>query len=58
MDLNAAKDFAHMARVNAEVAAFTRKVMTEPGPKFEPQPSSRNESWRPHVDEFGVKVRR
>jgi len=59
MDLNAARSFAEMDRVNAEVREFTRKIMLEPGPKFEPQPSSQNEPWRGFIDANGeIRQRR
>ena len=36
---------AQMERVNSDYATVHR-IMTEPGPRWEPQPSTGNESWR------------
>jgi hypothetical protein len=41
MDQRAAADFAHMAKINSD-RTLEYKIMTEPGPRFEPQPSQRN----------------
>jgi hypothetical protein len=42
MDLNAARDFAAMDKINSD-RSLEYKLMTEPGPKFEPQPSDRSQ---------------
>jgi hypothetical protein len=41
MDQRAAADFAAMDRINND-RALEHKIMTERGPRFEPQPSQRN----------------
>jgi hypothetical protein len=41
MDERAAADFAAMDKINSD-RTIEYKIMTEPGPRFEPQPSQRN----------------
>jgi hypothetical protein len=38
-----------MDEVNARAAAAAAKIMSAPGPRHEPQPSSGNEPWRGFV---------
>ena len=40
-----------MARVNSDYATVHR-IMTEPGPRWEPQPSLGREPWRGHTRRF------
>ena len=49
MDLNAKRDFDRLDQINAKAAEATARIMTEPGPKHEPQPSSGTEYWRAWV---------
>jgi hypothetical protein len=41
MDQRAAADFAAMDKINND-RSIERRIMTERGPRFEPQPSERN----------------
>ena len=53
MDERAAKDFAHLDEVNARAKAAAFKIMTEGGPRHEPQPSSGTEPWRGFIGPDG-----
>ncbi|HJZ98565.1 MAG TPA: hypothetical protein VKE70_18775 [Candidatus Solibacter sp.] len=47
--MNAKRDFDRLDQINAKAAEATARIMTEPGPKHEPQPSSGTEYWRAWV---------
>lgn len=50
MDQRAARDFARMAKINAETRALTAKIMSEPAPEWQHKgghagPSRRGGGW-------------